>query len=81
MELQTLEPRILLVEDDPLTREALAYILQVEGYSVATAEDGKEGFELLHSFPRPFVVLLDLGLPTVKWTRVLKKAKAGSRRR
>ena len=55
--------RILLVEDDPSTLEALASILEFEGYSVATAQDGKNGLDLLHNSPRPCAVLLDLGLP------------------
>jgi DNA-binding response OmpR family regulator len=58
-------PRILIVEDDPLTLEALAYILQVEGYSVSTAEDGKKGLEVLRASPQPSAVLLDLGLPSL----------------
>jgi two-component system, chemotaxis family, chemotaxis protein CheY len=68
-------PRILLVEDDPLSREALAYILEVEGYRVASARDGKNGLELLHRFPRPCVVLLDLGLPDVDGYEFLQKLK------
>jgi CheY-like chemotaxis protein len=69
------EPRVLLVEDDSLTREALAYILEVEGYYVSTAEDGKQGLEILHRSPRPFVVLLDLGLPIVNGYEFLRSQK------
>jgi CheY-like chemotaxis protein len=69
------EPRILLVEDDPLTREALAYILEVEGYFVSTANDGRQGLELLHRSPRPAVVLLDLGLPVVNGHEFLRNQK------
>jgi len=66
--METQEPRVLLVEDDPLTRESLAYILEIEGYRVSTAEDGKQGLELLHRSLRPDVVLLDLDLPVVNGT-------------
>jgi CheY-like chemotaxis protein len=59
------QPRILVVEDDALALEALAYILEYEGYSVATARDGKRGLDILHQSPRPCAVVLDLGLPIV----------------
>jgi CheY-like chemotaxis protein len=76
MDMQTQqEPRILLVEDNPLTREALTYILEVEGYCVATAEDGQQGLKLLHSIPHPFVVLLDLGLPIINGHEFLRRQK------
>jgi CheY-like chemotaxis protein len=65
----------LLVEDDSLTREALANILEIEGYCVAKAQNGKQGLDLLHSFPRPFVVLLDLALPLVNGYEFLRRQK------
>jgi two-component system, OmpR family, response regulator MprA len=68
-------PRVLLVEDDLLAREALAYILEFEGYSVATAGDGAEGLSLLHSSPRPRAVVLDLGLPVVNGREFLRQQK------
>jgi CheY-like chemotaxis protein len=73
--METQEPPVLLVEDDPLTREALANILEVEGYRVSMAEDGRQGLELLHRSPRPFVVLLDLGLPIVNGHEFLRSQK------
>ena len=69
------EPRILLVEDDQLSREALAYILRVEGFRVDTAENGKQGLELLHRYPHPSIVLLDLGLPIVNGHEFLRRQK------
>lgn len=67
--------RLLLVEDDQLSREALAFILEIEGYAVDSAGDGKEGLELLHRSPRPSVVLLDLGLPTISGFEFLRRQK------
>lgn len=59
------QPRVLIVEDDLLTLESMAYILEFEGYSVATARDGKEALGVLRQPPRPCAVLLDLSLPHV----------------
>jgi len=69
------EPRILLVEDDQLSREALAYILRVEGFGVETAENGRDALELLHRLPHPSIVLLDLGLPIVNGQEFLRRQK------
>lgn len=54
--------RVLLVEDDPPSREALRTVLEEEGFEVEVARDGAEGVELVHSF-RPDVVILDLVMP------------------
>ena len=54
--------RILLVEDDPKTRETVALYLQREGYDVATAADGVEALERARE-REPHLVVLDLMLP------------------
>ena len=54
--------RILLVEDDPKTREMVALYLQCEGYDVATAEDGVRALEVARE-REPHLVVLDLMLP------------------
>jgi len=69
------EPRILLVEDDRLSREALAYMLRKEGFGVETAENGRDALELLHRLPHPSIVLLDLGLPIVNGQEFLRRQK------
>ena len=35
--------RILVIEDDPLSREGIAEVLTEEGYEVRTASNGAEG--------------------------------------
>jgi signal transduction histidine kinase/DNA-binding response OmpR family regulator len=53
---------ILIVEDDPATREGLAFHLTTLGYQVATAADGVSALAALRAHP-PDVMLLDLMLP------------------
>lgn len=53
---------LLLIEDDPALREALAEILRAEGYEVACASDGEEGLALLHEL-RPQAIITDLMMP------------------
>jgi two-component system, chemotaxis family, chemotaxis protein CheY len=51
--------RILIIEDDELTREGLSELLQAEGYKVSAAAGGFEAMYLLER-DRPAVILLDL---------------------
>jgi carbon storage regulator CsrA len=53
----------LLVEDNVNERQLLAHFLRGAGMEVATAGDGTDALDYLHSRPRPDVVLLDMGLP------------------
>lgn len=59
---------VLIVEDDPDTREMLSMLLSTEGFYAVAAEDGLEGLHLLrtvrHRAPDvPCLVLLDLKMP------------------
>jgi len=53
---------ILIVEDGETLQETLAYNLDREGYTVATATDGPGGLELARS-QKPDLVVLDVMLP------------------
>jgi carbon storage regulator CsrA len=53
----------LLVEDNANERELLAQFLRLGGFEVATAGDGCDALDYLHSHARPDVLLLDMGLP------------------
>ncbi|RMF95711.1 MAG: sigma-54-dependent Fis family transcriptional regulator [Candidatus Schekmanbacteria bacterium] len=66
---------ILLVEDDESCRISLATILEEEGYSITTAENGRSAIKLLKE--QKFSLLLtDLKLPDFDGLAVMKKAKA-----
>jgi DNA-binding NarL/FixJ family response regulator len=55
--------RILVVDDHPLTRDALAGLLAQHGFDVvATAESGEEAIDLARTL-QPELVLLDLTMP------------------
>lgn len=56
---------ILVVEDDPDVRSALAELLSGEGYEVATTADGGEALDTLRAGLQPSVILLDLMMPNV----------------
>ena len=67
--------RILLVDDHPITRDALGALLSQHGFDVVgEASDGAEAIELarLH---RPELVLLDLSMPGMDGLEALPKLR------
>ena len=56
---------ILVVEDDSGIREAIRIFLEIEGYHVITASNGKEGLEALSKVAKVNVILLDLMMPVM----------------
>jgi CheY-like chemotaxis protein len=56
---------ILIVEDDDDIREALAQILQLEGYVVREAANGREALDISAQHPKPSLILLDLMMPVM----------------
>jgi CheY-like chemotaxis protein len=54
----------LVVEDDTDIRESLLELLQIEGYGVVGAANGKEALEQLRRRPAA-VILLDLMMPVM----------------
>jgi len=63
--------RLLIIEDEKITRISLSDILKREGYEVYSAEDGEEGLATYKSM-RPEVVITDLRLPKLGGMEVLQ---------
>ncbi len=55
-------PRALVVDDDPEGRAVLRHALEMEGWQVVEARDGREALER-ESAVRPDVVITDLEMP------------------
>src|SRR5260370_9345643 len=68
---------ILVVDDEPGTRETLRDILELEGHPVRTATSGRAGLETLVSSPID-AVIVDLKLPDVSGLDLLEAIKATS---
>ncbi len=56
---------ILIIEDNKDIKDSLKLALELEGYNVFSAENGKEGLDRLHSMPTPCMILLDLMMPVM----------------
>lgn len=64
--------RILVVDDDPLLRSSIAMVLEDEGYTVELASDGLAAMACVRN-ERPDVILLDVMMPNMSGTQVLKE--------
>src|SRR4051812_17521124 len=68
---------ILVVEDETTLRETLADALEVEGFRVVAAADGREALARFRA-DRPDLVLLDLMLPELSGIEVCRIIRAES---
>ena len=56
---------IVIIEDDADLRETMKELLEIEGFSVATAENGQEGMKLIEQNGKPCLILLDMMMPVM----------------
>jgi DNA-binding response OmpR family regulator len=63
---------ILVVDDEPTLRETLAENLEIEGFRVVTAADGREALDRFHESSPPDLVILDLMLPELSGIEVCR---------
>jgi DNA-binding response OmpR family regulator len=54
--------RVLVADDDPVTRELIIYKLEAEGYETVVAEDGTSALALAQE-QAPDIVVLDVHMP------------------
>lgn len=66
---------VLVVDDDPASRELLSRFVRREGFAVRCARDGEEGLRLARGI-RPDAILLDVMMPRVDGWAVLSAVKA-----
>jgi len=69
-----LDNRILIIDDAKNIRMMLSKCLSGEGFTVDTAKNGFEGIELFKKNNHP-IVILDIRLPNLSGTEVLKELK------
>lgn len=60
-----MQQTVLLVEDDADLRDVLGDLLELEGYRVVPAANGKAALDLLQDIETPCVILLDLMMPVM----------------
>jgi DNA-binding response OmpR family regulator len=68
------KPRVVIIEDDEYSREAVEHLLKAEGCETRSAAGGISGYCAARRF-LPDVIVLDLNLPDIDGERVLRKLR------
>ena len=76
-EMTRVEPRVLVVDDDPQMLRAVSNALRARDYSVLTASDGESALDLLTE-DEVDLILLDLGLPGLEGHEVIARVRSWS---
>ena len=69
--------RVLVVEDEPDIRDLVALILEEEGFTIETADQGREGLAKAHR-QLPDMVIVDLMMPIMSGWEFLNIWQADS---
>lgn len=72
--------RILIIEDERDLVDGLVYNLQREGYEAIACYDGQEGLRKAQTL-LPDLILLDIMLPGLSGTEILRELRGGERTR
>ena len=76
----TMNPLILIVEDNDNNKKLLRDVLRHHGYRVAEATTGEEGNALAAAQP-PALILMDIQLPGINGIEALARLRADTRTR
>ena len=72
--------KILVVEDDIYLMEGIRDILELDGYSVITADSGKSGLDMLQkSHPLPDLIVSDIMMPVMDGYEFLNAVRSESK--
>ena len=71
--------KILLIDDDLKNSMLLKRFIEVEGFEVAYAQNGRVGLELYHAM-HPDLILLDINMPEMNGFEVARKLRETDRR-
>ncbi|MDT8896936.1 MAG: response regulator transcription factor [Thermanaerothrix sp.] len=70
-----MNPKILVVDDDPTLNELVRLNLERKGFAVYCAEDGEEALRLAYQV-HPDVIILDIMMPRVDGYEVCRRLRA-----
>jgi CheY-like chemotaxis protein len=72
--------KVLVVDDDADTREALSTALSEAGFTVETVEGGGQALDWIQGHGEPDVILLDLRMPHIDGNELLARLRGGRAR-
>ncbi len=71
--------KVLIVEDDPISREIVAGITEDLGHDFLTAEDGQEGWEIFQASPDVEVIISDWMMPRIDGLELCRRVRSTDR--
>jgi CheY-like chemotaxis protein/HPt (histidine-containing phosphotransfer) domain-containing protein len=72
-------PTVLLIDDDMISREVIATILTLNGYTLHTAADGNAAVQMLESEKcTPQVILVDVQMPGLNGAQLILELRSRS---
>jgi CheY-like chemotaxis protein len=74
-------PLILIVEDDPATRQLYAELLHRSGFTTDQAHNGFQAFDKAVAHPQPDLILTDIAVPGIDGIELCRKLRADERTR
>jgi CheY-like chemotaxis protein len=74
-ERQNMAGKILIVEDDADTRDALTQLFGLEDFQIVTAEDGQSGLEKADK-EHPDLIVTDIMMPKLDGIEMIKRLRA-----
>jgi len=66
--------RILIIEDDDVSRELMRMTLEKRGYEVTVAEDGVRGYDTA-LFVKPDLIVTDIRMPAADGIHVVRRVR------
>lgn len=71
-----IKPKLLIVDDDPISLRVLSEYLQDGNYAFFTAENGQQAWEILQKFPQEFaLVIADRIMPKMHGLQLLAQMR------
>ena len=71
----TVKCKVVVAEDDPISREVVSSHLRNWGYDVFIARDGREALEALRAEPSPVLAVLDWMMPELDGVEVCRQVR------
>jgi CheY-like chemotaxis protein len=68
-------PRVLIVDDNAINVELVSFVLDAEGFTVATATDASQALQMVAAFD-PALILMDIQMPGMDGLALTRRLKA-----